>query len=518
MWQFFTLGILLFSSFSVITSQDFHTTPATHRATKSPPNKYLAHIFTRYGSRGEMSFEGLEHLMHSLGLGGLEFRPEHTVAEHLEVSQFVEVLPSEDDSRESSESSDVMANRNEIRSDLWHGVSWPEMTFKELHDPKHRHRRHHASPEETNSCLSPLRLIHTVLGSKRFPSYHAHHDDEDIAAAHLRITPLEFMEICPALVAQLDQNACPTKLPLEEKLEGSEMSRLSPILATVAILVISLCGLVGIGVVPLMKYSAYHDILHFLVALAVGTLVGDALMHLLPHAFEAQEESDDHSHASTWICFITFASTLLMYTLENLLSLVGGGHSHGPAEPQNPPNSEEIELNHHPDKKSCSGAEKPLTPLAIMVILGDGLHNLTDGLAIGSSFAADPLMGITTAFAVLCHELPHELGDFALLLKTGVSLRRVIILNILSSALSFLGMGIGLFLITIHTSAVKWVYAFTAGSFLYIGLADLVPELTHGAPSKSLKCALLAIFGILAGGLIMLVIALYEHKLVLLFN
>uniref|UniRef100_A0A1L8DEX8 Putative zinc transporter n=1 Tax=Nyssomyia neivai TaxID=330878 RepID=A0A1L8DEX8_9DIPT len=489
-------------------AQDVPTTRATVDVTrKSPPNKYLAHIFTKYGSRGEISFEGLEHLMHSLGLGGLEFRPEHTLDEHLEVSEEQSLQDAEDY---------AVDDKNGKNDDLWHGVTWPEMTFKELHDPKHRHRRHHVEEETTNTCLSPVRLVEAVLGSKRLP-YHGRYMSEheegeafvDFAFSHLKITPMEFMEICPALVAQIDQHACPTGHPHEERV--SEMSGMSPILATIAILIISLCGLVGLAVVPLMKYSAYQDILHFLVALAVGTLVGDALMHLLPHAFEAQEEASGHMHSSTWICFGTFISALSMFMLENLLALIGGGHSHAPTETAN---CEEIELN--PVKKVSK--EKPLTPLAIMVILGDGLHNLTDGLAIGSSFAADPIMGMTTAFAVLCHELPHELGDFALLLKTGVTLKRVIVLNIISSALSFLGMGIGLFLITLNTGLIKWIYAFTAGSFLYIGLADLVPELTHGAPTKCLKSALIAILGILMGGLIMLVIALNEHKLVMLFN
>ncbi|GAB0086363.1 zinc transporter ZIP10 [Sergentomyia squamirostris] len=508
---------------------------STHRYKKSPPNKYLAHIFTKYGSRGEISFEGLEHLMHTLGLGGLEFRPEHTLDEHIEVSTITDDKdghhhgPDDEDDADSDETNSAV-NRNEIRSDLWHGVSWPEMTFKELHDPKHRHRRHHETREEgKNTCLSPVRLVEVVLGSKRFPTTYQHlnrymsehHGDEaffDLAFSQLKITPIEFMEICPALIAQIDQNACSPGHPhMENIVQDSDLAKLSPILATVAILIISLCGLVGIAVVPLMKYSAYQDILQFLVALAVGTLVGDALMHLMPHAFEAGEESSSgHSHSSTWICFGTFLSALIMYILENLLSLVGGGHSHSHKEPEKLENSEEIELNQ--TGKSPPNREKPLTPLAIMVILGDGLHNLTDGLAIGSSFAADPIVGITTAFAVLCHELPHELGDFALLLKTGVSLRRVILLNMISSGLSFLGMGVGLYLIHLQASLIKWVYAFTAGSFLYIGLADLVPELTHGAPTKNLKSAIVSISGILSGGLIMLVIALHEHSLATLFQ
>ena len=68
------------------------------------------------------------------------------------------------------------------------------------------------------------------------------------------------------------------------------------------------------------------------------------------------------------------------------------------------------------------------------------MHNLTDGLAIGAAFALDPVTGMATAFAVLCHELPHELGDFALLLKTGVTIKRALFLNIVSSILIFIGL------------------------------------------------------------------------------
>lgn len=82
--------------------------------------------------------------MHSLELGGLEFLPGHTVAEHLEASSLAPSLQTASaDEDDPNDEADVAVNRNEIRSDLWHDVSWPEMTFKELHDPKHRHRRHH---------------------------------------------------------------------------------------------------------------------------------------------------------------------------------------------------------------------------------------------------------------------------------------------------------------------------------------------------------------------------------------
>lgn len=160
-----------------------------------------------------------------------------------------------------------------------------------------------------------------------------------------------------------------------------------------------------------------------------------------------------------------------MYTLETVLPLLrsveghGGGHhghAHGRAKvapaPEPTPSdlhqvrrntnvtddieldlqdSRKKELNTMLEKKQVE--QQPLSPVAFMVILGDGLHNVTDGLAIGAAFAADPVTGMATSLAILCHELPHELGDFALLLQTGVSIKRAMFLNIVSSILSFAG-------------------------------------------------------------------------------
>lgn len=123
---------------------------------------------------------------------------------------------------------------------------------------------------------------------------------------------------------------------------------------------------------------------------------------------------------------------------------------------------------------------------------------------------------LSTALAVLCHELPHELGDFALLLQTGVSLRRAIFLNIVSSILSFIGMIIGLLIVKMDTAFVRWIYAGTAGTFLYIALADLVPELNRGR--LTFKMVVIQTLGILIGGIIMLFIGLYEDDLRILFE
>lgn len=337
-----------------------------------------------------------------------------------------------------------------------------------------------------------------------------------------------------------------------------------------------------------MKSIAYNEILNFLVAIAVGTLAGDALMHLLPHAL-ANDQSHDHEHDgehkhdtdAIWICACTFFTACLMYILENLLPLLKGeqqhdhhqGHSHGhghghshshsnvpththekthkqddengtynhshntpPANPIDatssassaPPSTDIRIVEHAPEdntmldelKRDKKVESRPLTPVAFMVVIGDGLHNLTDGLAIGAAFGTDPVTGMATAFAVLCHELPHELGDFALLLQTGVSMSRAVCLNILSSVLSFVGMAIGLMLAGLHGNMARWIYATTAGSFLYIAFATLIPAMSiaDDGNRRSFKTMLIQIMGILTGGAIMVTIALYEHDLEKLFQ
>lgn len=334
------------------------------------------------------------------------------------------------------------------------------------------------------------------------------------------------------------------------------------IYASASIFILSACGLLGILLVPLMKTVAYQEILNFLIAVAVGTLSGDALMHLIPHALASQhstpephehhhkeESSHKHDTSVVWICACAFFTALFMYIIETILPLLKGdstggshGHSHHnhshqstqknnekPFCNQNPtlgtektadsPSTDvrEINIMLNEAKIDMKKPSRPLTPVAFMVVIGDGLHNLTDGLAIGAAFAADPVTGLATAFAVLCHELPHELGDFALLLQTGVSMRRAICLNIVSSVLSFVGMAIGLLIANLHTNMTQWIYAGTAGSFLYIAFADLVPAMANESNGK-LKSSLVQIFGIITGGLIMLVIAINEDALEELFN
>uniref|UniRef100_A0A1A9Z6N6 Uncharacterized protein n=1 Tax=Glossina pallidipes TaxID=7398 RepID=A0A1A9Z6N6_GLOPL len=431
------------------------------------------------------------------------------------------------------------------------------------HDDLHKRKLY-------KTFMSPKADDAAPLPVEKFESHNSEEEYNDFIN-NVHLTPVAFMKLCPALLAQIDQQVCRTPAPSNHMKDTDKMQWSVWIYASISIFILSTSGLLGILLVPLMKTVIHKEILSFLIAVAIGTLSGDAFMHLLPHALvdehahtqSTQKEINTelhHDNSAVWICACAFFTAFFMYIIENLLPWLKDDsethhyqsnhhhqhhhhhhhqhqhhshhHEHG-NKPQQaigdvpPTNGEspiaavkevrELNIMLNESKVDVKAPSKPLSPVAFMVVIGDGLHNLTDGLAIGAAFASDPITGLATTFAVLCHELPHELGDFALLLQTGVSLRRAVYLNIISSALSFIGMAVGLLIAGIHTDMTKWIYAGTAGSFLYIAFADLLPTMTE-ENQKSLKSSLIQAFGILIGGLIMIAIAINEHDLERLFQ
>ncbi|KAH9519073.1 hypothetical protein Btru_009057 [Bulinus truncatus] len=152
---------------------------------------------------------------------------------------------------------------------------------------------------------------------------------------------------------------------------------------------------------------------------------------------------------------------------------------------------------------------------ALSFHLGDGIHNFADGLAIGAAFASSITGGISTSIAVFCHELPHEIGDFAVLLRAGMTVKQAVVFNCLSSILCLLGMLIGVAIGNI-SSASLWVFSAIAGIFLYVALVDMLPEMSSVDPKKGenpFLHLLLQVLGILLGSGIMLLIAVFERDI-----
>ncbi|BHF66021.1 hypothetical protein SprV_0200903500 [Sparganum proliferum] len=156
-----------------------------------------------------------------------------------------------------------------------------------------------------------------------------------------------------------------------------------------------------------------------------------------------------------------------------------------------------------------------MAAIAWMVIMGDGLHNFTDGMAIGVAFSASIAGGISTTVAVFCHELPHELGDFAVLLRTGMRIKEALFFNVVSSVLCLVGMFVGIGVGNIEAAA-TWIFALTAGTFIYIALVDMLPELNtvEVKPGRSRMLQLLIQnLGLITGAGIMFLIAFFEEDL-----
>ncbi|XP_015771908.1 PREDICTED: zinc transporter ZIP10-like isoform X2 [Acropora digitifera] len=159
-----------------------------------------------------------------------------------------------------------------------------------------------------------------------------------------------------------------------------------------------------------------------------------------------------------------------------------------------------------------------ISTVAWMIIIGDTIHNLSDGLAIGAAFSeggsAGVSGGISTSIAVFCHELPHELGDFAVLLSAGMSVKKALLANFLSALSCYIGLAIGIY-VGQEGEVRFWIFAIAGGMFLYVALVDMLPDLMHSEALQAypLVTFMLQNLGLILGFIIMLIIALYEEDL-----
>ncbi|XP_032630869.1 zinc transporter ZIP6 isoform X2 [Chelonoidis abingdonii] len=458
------------------------------------------------------------------------------------------------------------------------------------------------------------------------------------------LTATEFSYICPAIVNQIDGKFC-VMHAASEKAESPPKSnslQIAWIGGFISISIISFLSLLGVILIPLMNRVFFKFLLSFLVSLAVGTLSGDAFLHLLPHShgnhhhhhekplleqnkdalfkhlvFQSVEETAYLD--STWKGLTALGGLYFMFLAEHLITLIKqfkdkkkkkknedaeskkfstneekldadyrpegylGTESQDPSHfiSQQPVVQEEEEVmiahshqeeadneyvsrgcrnkchshlhdtlgqsdhlshhhhdyhhilhhhhtqNHHPHSHSQRYSREELkdagiATLAWMVIMGDGLHNFSDGLAIGAAFTEGLSSGLSTSVAVFCHELPHELGDFAVLLKAGMTVKQAVLYNALSAMLAYLGMATGILIGHYADNVSMWIFALTAGLFMYVALVDMVPEMLHNDASDH-GCSrwgyfLLQNAGILLGFGIMLIISVFEHKIVFSIN
>jgi zinc and cadmium transporter len=214
------------------------------------------------------------------------------------------------------------------------------------------------------------------------------------------------------------------------------------------------------GVFLLLPEQKRHRLVPHLVSFATGALLGAALLALLPHAVEGAGPGNTHRVGLALVIGI-----MAFFVLEKL---VLWRHCHDdPCEAHTP-------HDHHRDKAS-----------ATLILWGDGFHNLLDGVLIAAAFMTDPHLGIVTAIAVFAHEVPQEVGDLAILVHSGLSRGRALVLNVVSSLASVLGGVIAYFALGTALHLLPYALAVAAASFLYIAVADLIPGLHRRVDART---------------------------------
>jgi zinc and cadmium transporter len=219
----------------------------------------------------------------------------------------------------------------------------------------------------------------------------------------------------------------------------------SPLLAALGLSLLgSLGGLLVASALLLFPNSFRTRLVPWLVSYAVGALLGVALLALLPEALRTLP--------ATRVFEAVLAGILLFFVLEKLV----------------------LWRHCHTDDCEVHGSA------ASMILIGDGFHNFVDGMMIGSAVLTSLPLGVSTAIAVAAHEVPQEVGDFAVLLHAGYTRRRALLLNVLSGASGVAGALLAVVLVNAAPIAKPYLLCVAAASFLYVAMADLIPDLHSG--------------------------------------
>lgn len=230
-----------------------------------------------------------------------------------------------------------------------------------------------------------------------------------------------------------------------------------------------------VGVVFLSRgRGALDRALMYLVSLAAGVLLGGAFFHLIPEAYRMHGDS-------LALPLYVLAGFLGFFLLERFLWAHHHGHGDEPLPGRDPgvPLGPEDGAGPVEPGPGTTAEVRRFRPVVVMSLLGDGIHNLIDGMIIAAAYAATPELGVVTTAAVLLHEVPQEVGEFGVLVRGGLPVRTALLLNFLSASMAFVGAVVALLVGAGSSSFLEALVPITAGNFIYIAAADLVPELHH---------------------------------------
>jgi zinc and cadmium transporter len=226
-------------------------------------------------------------------------------------------------------------------------------------------------------------------------------------------------------------------------------------------------GALSLLIAAILSFTVLSAWVPRMVSYAVGAMLAAAFLHLLPEAF-MQADSIEGLFAATLggllVFFLLEKAALWRHRHEDAAG-AHAGHAH------------------HGNRRA-----------GVLIVVGDAFHNFVDGVLIAAAFLTDERLGVTTTLAIIAHEIPQEIGDFMVLLNSGYSRRTALALNLGSSLTAVAGGIVGYFALEGARDATPYVLVLAAASFIYIAVADLIPDLhrTRDGRGTLLQIALIA--------------------------
>lgn len=245
-------------------------------------------------------------------------------------------------------------------------------------------------------------------------------------------------------------------------------------------------GAVSITAAAALSFGLLSKMVERMVSLSVGIMLSTAFLHSLPEAFESKVDSH--------YLFMTLLAGLFGFFLLEKFAILRHSHHH------------EADGHQHHHGHDAHQAGKS----GWMILVGDGLHNFTDGILIAAAFLADPKLGLMTSLAIFAHEIPQEVGDFIVLLNAGFSRTRAYVYNLICSLMAVAGGLVGYFALANASELIPYALVLASSGFIYIAVSDLMPQMQRrDTIRESITQLLLILLGV--GIVLLLTGSIHPH-------